>query len=451
MYIATLMNSTVMDTVIEFKKFLNDCLEEDTVYYSSDTMQNNVLIKIVTPWLRRYDYDGNLANHIYIAWFAMREMLQTIPLRNIGWPETTGTFATAVKYFDEFKKAERYNQDVTMKECIHKYSRGHYQYIITAFKITSVAGVFYDLYTQQDERIDINLPEGKEFNGILNSPDLIVDINVHQKSTYEMMRDLKKYLKECMKKNEIIEYEGSNYVDLIDIAIAMMNGAYVQTYSCKEVPIKDLVYLVWLAFVVYMNKEYDDGSLDAAEEIYKTLNLDAVADKLDNIITHDNIYYQRYKQYTCCDNAENNMHWHRVCMIHYFIVKKLIKYMNYYNDYIKRVEFNDWKLEDEEPFVEVVPATEITVKIADEMTNDCNKLTTYKDTICEIIVNNAMRLFIDKCANPMPEEERAPSVYTKPAVDEVTVHNIGKLFEYKDKLSDIINDIVRIIEQKENM
>lgn len=361
-----MVNSTVMNTVSDLKKYLKSCVDQSTIVVPNDNNEN-VLIKLAYTWLRNHQ----CPHHIYIAWFAIRELLQSnFKGRH---PEVSTVIESALKYFDDFVKAEKLQlaRDYTIKDNLHENEDCYY--ITTAYKICAVAGVMRNYGIVNG--IDFSLPEGKEYNGILDSDDVVVDNTVQQKSTYEMIRDLKKYLRECVKKNEIIPYQGSCYVDLVDIAICIMNKIRKQS----DGDIKDIAYAVWLSMFVWF-EFHGNNNIKTLQDIYDLYDFEAKAEILDNVKLHAFSYGRCHvNPYEIRVNTIRN------------IFMRINDFLPTYIDttkYIKPIDtINiDWRLEEDDCIKdkhdEIVDAL---ITLRDNMNGIVDALIAFRDKLKEIV------------------------------------------------------------------
>ena len=393
-------NSTVMTTVSDFKKYLKECLDKGDVVESN--YEDNVLSKIAHDWLNEH-YSSNQEKynyHVYLVWFVIRELLQTNFKEN---PTITDTIATALKYPDEFKKCHNndsdidynklkqcydidieFNPDDSMKKCIHDGFDTYNSCIVDVYKIVSIARALRMKYYLNHYDGDFSLPEGKEYSGILFD-DVIVDITVHQKSTYDMLCDLRDYLQRCYESDDLLLYDGSpEYVDLTDIVIASIlkvTGVYDYWHK-RRIHMKEWAYTIWFAVIAWLLKGYRESTVETVREIFDSAfyDFESEHEKFEPACKYNDYFIKRnYKEY-----LTNKPKYYRcICNIHYFLLR----------------------------FEECIAKYNNTIKP-------------------------------DDAINPPFDLDREIKIEQKPVYKGVSINNIEKLAVYKDNLIEFINNMV---------
>lgn len=390
-------------TVSDFKKYLKECLKTSKVV--DVDCKDNVLINLASAWLtEHYSSKPEKFNyHVYLVWFAIRELLQTNFKRD---PSSTDTIATALKYPDEFEKCHdvdvelNYNHD-SIKQCIHNGYSEYDDRITDAYKIGAAAKVLRREYNANNYANDFSLPEGKEYNGILDG-DVIVDIRVHQKSTYDMLCDLKDYLKRCYECNELLPYDKSpDYVDLIDIIIATVGRVKRSYYfKCDDIQMNELTYTIWFAVIVWLLKGNYKGTLDVVESVVESTMYDFKVnrEKFDKLDKYQNSFRDNSKEYWRNDKPE---YYKYICNIQ-DCLERFEMYIEKYNNTIK-------------PDDAINPPFDLDgdVKLEHDAAHNAARNAAYK------AARNA-------------------------TYKGVSISNIEKLAVYKDKLIEIINNMVGI-------
>lgn len=390
-------NSTVMTTVSYFKKYLKECLKTSKVVESN--YEDNVLINLAHDWLgEHYSSKTEKFNyHVYLVWFAIRELLQTNFKRD---PTSTDTIATALKYPDEFKKCHNvdsnvnydelkkhninieFNPDDSIKKCIHCGYDDCCSCITDAYKIGTIARVLHKDYIANKYTGDFSLPEGKEYNGILDG-DVIIDTTVHQKSTYDMLCDLKDYLQRCYESDDLLPYNGSpQFVDLTDIVISSIRcitGKY-EIWKGK-VHMKECAYTIWFAVIAWLLKGERENTVETVNEIFENAFYDFKTERekfKDASKCIRSSVQNKYKNYWAYDKPDSHRY---ICNIHYCMME-LERCIAKYNNTIKPDDAIN------PPF-----DLDLTIKIEQKPVyngvsiNDIEKLAVYKDKLIEIINN----------------------------------------------------------------
>lgn len=374
--------SIIIDTVTDFKKYLKECLKTSKVVESN--YEDNVLINLAHDWLgEHYSSKTEKFNyHVYLVWFAIRELLQTNFKR---YPTSTDTIATALKYPDEFKKC--HNVDIkldpedSIKKCVYAGYDRYDDCITDAYKIGAIARVLYWKYYANHYDGDFSLPEGKEYNGVLDG-DVIVDIRVHQKSTYDMLCDLKDYLQRCYECNALLPYDKSpDYVDLIDIIIATVGRVKRSYYfNCDDIQMNELTYTIWFAVIVWLLKGNQKSTLKVVESVVEDTmyDFDANREKFNKLDKYQNSFRDNSKEYWRNDKPE---HYKYICNIQDCLVR-FEMYIAKYNNTIKPNDAINppFKLNDIIKLEQKPVYNGVSI-------NDIEKLAVYKDKLIEIINN----------------------------------------------------------------
>lgn len=386
------MAQSIMNTVSDFKKYLKECLAKGDVVEINN--EDNVLIKLAHDWLNEH-YSSNQEKfkyYVYLVWFAIRELLQTNFKRD---PVTIDTITTVLKYPDEFKKCHnvdnKIENDTIDKEfdpvdSIKKYIHNEYDCddnscIVDVNRIDSIAKILRKKYDPNNYTDDFSLPEGKEYSGIL-SVDMIVDNTVHQKSTYDMLCDLKDYLQKCYESDDLLPYnESHKLVDLTDIAIASIRrGTGMDDYLHPgRIHMKNWAYTIWFAVIAWLLKGDRESTVETVKEIFDNAFYDFESEhkKFERACKHNNFFLKCYTE----NMADKPEYYKYICNIHHFMTI-LEKRIAEYNNSIKPDDAinppfdlnDDIKLE-QKPVYKGVSISNI------------EKLAVYKDNLIEIINN----------------------------------------------------------------
>lgn len=358
----------IMTTVSDFKKYLKKCLDTSNVVEINYTLEDNMLVKLAYMWLADHysDKPENYSCHVYLVWFAIRELLQTNFKRD---PTLSDVIATALKYPDEYKKCHIVDLKIvdnydTIKSCIYNNINYSESSIIDAYNIKATAKalrkefILNDDYTgdfslpEEKEYNDIladfglpeeyngilddfSLPEEKEYNGILDDGDVIVNSINHQRSTYDMLCRLKVYLLGCYKSNELLPYDKSpDYVDLIDIIIATANGVKRSYYYYNNnIQMNELVYSLWFAVIVWTLKGDRKSTIEVVEDVLENTTYDFKANKkkFNKLDKYKNTFKSTFKKYWRNDKPKRYRYY---CNIYDCLVR-FEMYIAKYNNTIK--------------------------------------------------------------------------------------------------------------------